>query len=57
MATEKGNIDQMQKNNRSTKPIEKEDPEETEIKKTRDITKMAFAGIEIKGAPGKIYTD
>ena len=42
---------------RSTKTIDEEDPEDTSINKTVDITNLTITGIEITVAPGKIYKD
>ena len=41
----------------STKTIYEEDPKETAINKTVDMTNLAFASIEVTGKPWKIYTD
>ena len=42
---------------RSKNPIDEEESDDTSINKTGEITNLAFAGIYMKGTPGKIYTD
>ena len=41
---------------RSTNIIDEYDPEEIEIKRTGEITNLAFAGVEVRGTPGNICT-
>ena len=39
----------------STTPVYEEESEDTTINKTREITNLAFLGIETTGAPGNIF--
>ena len=45
-----------EKNMRSKNPIYEEDPEETTINKTVEITNPDFIGIELTGMPWNMYT-